>query len=75
MYVRIIKQPINTYGLNPDSLQIGRIYNLDAALAAALLADGCAEVDAVYVGPERRAPAGPTSLWQAADRRRKRAPG
>ena len=53
---------------------MGRLYNLDAALAAALLADGCAEVEDVYLGPERRSATVPTTLWQAAERRRKREP-
>jgi hypothetical protein len=52
---------------------MGRVYNLDAALAAALLADGCAEVEDVYLGPERRTTTG-TTIWQAAERRRKREP-
>ena len=45
MRVRIIKAPPASYGIDGGALRIGRVYNLDASVASALMADHCAEVE------------------------------
>ena len=67
MRVRILRRPLHAYGVDPDSLRVGRVYNLDAALASALMADGCAELyDALP--NEQKITRGPREWWQATGR-------
>ena len=62
MRVRITKRPPNTYGIDGESLLIGRVYNLASELAAALLLDGCAEIDD---GADPRDRVGGFTTWRA----------
>jgi hypothetical protein len=63
MRVRILKHPPASYGIDGESLLIGRVYNLAAELASALLLEGCAEVyDAMT---DQREEHGGFSMWQA----------
>ena len=70
MRVRITKQPPTTYGIDGDSLQVGRVYNLDASLAAALMVEGCAESYDLLSPTEKREfrSRKPATLWKAAHR-------
>lgn len=70
MRVRITRQPPEAYGSDTKSLRVGRVYNLQAALASALMADGCAELFDLLPQSERRERdvRSPGDLWQAADR-------
>jgi hypothetical protein len=70
MRVRITKQPPATYGIEGDSLQVGRVYNLDASLAAALMIEGCAESYDLLSPTEKREfrSRKPATLWKAAHR-------
>jgi len=70
MRVRITKQPPPTYAIDGDSLLVGRVYNLDASLAAALMIEGCAEsYDLLSPGEKREfRTRKPATLWKAADR-------
>ncbi len=70
MRVRITKQPPPTYGFDGDSLLVGRVYNLDASLAAALMVDGCAESYDLLSPAEKREfrLRKPATLWKAANR-------
>ena len=54
MRMRITKTPPRDYGSVCESLLVGRIYNLDAALASALLLEGCAELYDLLTPEERR---------------------
>jgi hypothetical protein len=54
MRMRITKAPPREYGSATDTLLVGRIYNLDAGLASALLLDDCAEVYDLLSPDERR---------------------
>jgi len=54
MRMRITKAPPSEYGSATQSLLVGRIYNLDAALASALLLEGCAELYDLLSPEERR---------------------
>jgi hypothetical protein len=53
MRMRITKTPPRDYGSVSDSLLVGRVYNLDAALASALLLEGCAELYDLLTPEER----------------------
>lgn len=68
MRVRIIKRPPASYGTDGESLRVGRIYNLPAGLASALMAEGCAELYDTLPAEARRERA-PRDLWQSRDRR------
>ncbi|MGH9347931.1 MAG: hypothetical protein ACRD26_11785 [Vicinamibacterales bacterium] len=72
MRVWITRPPPHNYGFGGDPLLVGRIYNLDAAHASALLLDGCAEVYDLLTAEERRARLGAQSEngWGPADRLR-----
>lgn len=67
MRVRIIKRPPANYASEGRSLRVGRIYNLQAGLASALMADGCAELYDTLPAEARRDRT-PTDLWQSHDR-------
>jgi hypothetical protein len=54
MRVRITRTPPHDYGVEIDSLLVGRIYNLDASLASALMIDGCAELYDLLSPAEKR---------------------
>jgi hypothetical protein len=70
MRVRITKQPPPTYQFAGDSLLVGRVYNLDASFAAALMLEGCAEsYDLLSPSEKREFRSGkPATLWKAANR-------
>ena len=69
MRVRITKRPPASYGKDGEALRVGRIYNLQAGLASALMAEGCAELyDALPA--EARRDRTPKDLWQSRDRDR-----
>lgn len=72
MRVWITRPPPHDYGLGEDSLLVGRVYNLDAAHASALLLDGCAEVYDLLTPAEKRArlEAQSQNGWGPADRPR-----
>ena len=71
MRVRIIKHPPPGYGIEGDSLLVGRVYNVDASLAAALMVEGCAESYDLLSATEKREfrSRKPATLWRAADGR------
>jgi hypothetical protein len=54
MRMRITKTPPREYGNATESLLVGRVYNLDASLASALLLEDCAEVYDLLSPEERR---------------------
>ena len=70
MRVRIIQHPPASYGVNGDSLRVGRIYNLDSSLASALLADGCAELYDTLSAAEKQEyeQSSRNHVWQVNDR-------
>jgi hypothetical protein len=70
MRVRITRTPPPIYGIDDDSLLVGRVYNLDASLAAALMIEGCAESYDLLTPSEKREfrSRKPATLWNAADR-------
>jgi hypothetical protein len=70
MRVRITNPPPPTYGIDGDGLLVGRVYNLDASLAAALMVEGCAESYDLLSPSEKREfrSRKPATLWEAADR-------
>jgi hypothetical protein len=70
MRVRITKRPPNAYDSEQISLSVGRVYNLDSAVASALIADGCAELDEAMSAAERRERDALLrgEIWEAADR-------
>jgi hypothetical protein len=69
--VRITRLPPPSYGDEGESLRIGNVYNLEASLASALLADDCAELFETLSEDEKQRVGG-GSLWQAPDRDRRR---
>ena len=54
MRIRITRTPPPTYGIDGDSLLVGRVYDLDASLAAALMIEGCAESYDLLTPTEKR---------------------
>ena len=52
-------------------MRVGRVYNLDSAVASALIADGCAELDAALSPAERREREQRLrgEMWEASDRK------
>jgi hypothetical protein len=54
MRMRITKAPPSEYRTATESLLVGRIYNLNPALASALLLEDCAEVYDLLSPEERR---------------------
>jgi len=74
MRVRVLrKPPASTYGIEDDSLLVGRVYNLASELASALLLDGFAELyDTLTLDEKRERSAQATHVaWTAADRRQR----
>ena len=72
MRVRIIRRPPPSYGNDRDSFHVGAVYNLDSALASALLADGCAELFDTLTDEEKKRSSGGGLVWNAPDRDRRR---
>ena len=70
MRVRILRAPPPSYSAETRSLLVGRIYNLDASLASALLLDGCAEVYDSLSAEEKRERTRTDVLWEAPDGKR-----
>ncbi len=68
MRIRILKRPPDNYSEDTQSLMVGRIYNLDASLASALLLEGCAEMYDVLTDDEKRDRTRTDLLWEAAER-------
>ena len=73
MRVRITRRPGTSYGIDGDLLLVGRVYNLDASLASALMLDGCAELYDALPEADRREHVGELIKrgWSLADRARK----
>jgi hypothetical protein len=69
MRVRITKRPPKSYGKEGAALRVGRIYNLQAGLASALMADGCAELYDTLPADARRERMA-RDLWQSRERGR-----
>jgi len=69
MLVRITQRPPISYDATGDSLLVGRTYDLPASLAAALMAEGCADF-IERRREERQQHGGGFTLSQAHDRRR-----
>ena len=71
MRVRIVRKPPALYsnGVDADALAVGRVYNLAASLASALMIDGFAELYEALSPAEKRERAGLAALtaWTAAD--------
>jgi hypothetical protein len=73
MRVRILQKPPATYGIDDDSLLVGRVYNLASELASALLLDGYAELYDTLTPDEKRERSEEAShvAWTAEDRHRR----
>jgi hypothetical protein len=73
MRVRILRKPPPTYGIDDDSLLIGRVYNVASELASALLLDGYAELYDTLTPDEKRERSEAASHvgWTAADSHRR----
>lgn len=73
MRVRIIRKPAPEYAdsIERDSLLVGRVYNLAAPLASALLLDGFAEAYDTLTPDEKRERSEEAAheAWTANDRR------
>jgi hypothetical protein len=69
MRVRITRKPTGSYLGNGDSLRVGRVYDLDSALAAALMSDGYAELYDT-LSEEQKRDRLPKDLWEATERKR-----
>jgi hypothetical protein len=69
MRVRITTRPPKAYGSQHASLRVGRVYNLDSAVASALIAEGCAELDDAMSPDERRERDKRlrSEMWEASD--------
>jgi hypothetical protein len=71
MRVRILRKPPATYtlGMDTDALLVGRVYNLAASVASALMVDGYAELYETLSADEKREIAGHMydHGWTAAD--------
>ena len=71
MRVRILRKlpAVNANGVDPDSLLVGRVYNLAVPLASALMIDGHAELYETLSPAEKRERAGQARdrTWSAAD--------
>ena len=71
MRVRILRKlpAVNANGVDPDSLLVGRVYNLTVPLASALMIDGYAELYETLSPAEKRERAGQAidRAWTAAD--------
>jgi hypothetical protein len=70
MRVRILQPPPAAYSAETQSLLLGRVYNLDASLASALVLDGCAEVYDTLTPEEKRERTRTDVLWEAPDGKR-----
>ena len=74
MRVRVLrKPPASTYGIDDDSLLVGRVYDLASELASALLLDGFAELyDTLTLDEKReRSTQALHIAWTAADRQQR----
>jgi hypothetical protein len=69
MRVRIISKPPTTNDLDNESLLVGRVYNLSASHASALMIDGYAELYETLTDDEKRERTDEASrtAWTAAD--------
>jgi hypothetical protein len=71
MRVRIVRKPPARYssGVDVEFLAVGRVYNLESSLAAALMLDGYAESYDTLTPAEKRERAGEVAhqAWTAAD--------
>jgi len=54
MRIRITREPPESYTSRRTAFGVGRVYNVDSALASALIAEGCAELDEALTPDERR---------------------
>ena len=72
MRIRITKRPPAVYHVQGTAFMVGHAYNLDSALASALLAEGCAELDDTLTPSERRERDAKSrgAIWEANDRAR-----
>ena len=70
MRVRILRKPPETYGIDVDSLLVGRVYNIASELASALLLEGHAELYDTLTPDEKRERSEQVShmAWTAADK-------
>ena len=71
MRIRIIKRPPKAYDNHERALRVGHLYNLNSAVASALIADGCAELDEALSPHERRERDTKLKgeMWEASDRK------
>ena len=72
MRIRITKQPPAVYHIEGTAFRVGQAYNFDSAVASALLAEGCAELDDTLTPAERRErdQKSRREIWEATDRKR-----
>jgi hypothetical protein len=70
MRVRMLQKPPATYGIDGDSMLIGRIYDVASELASALLLDGYAELYDTLTADQKRERSEQAShvAWTADDR-------
>jgi hypothetical protein len=73
MRVRMLRRPPATYGIDDDSLLVGRVYDIASELGSALLLDGYAELYDTLTPAEKRERSEEASHtgWTAADRHTK----
>lgn len=63
----MLRPPPSAYSAETQALLVGRVYNLDASLASALVLDGCAEVYDTLTPEEKRERTRTDVLWEAPD--------
>jgi hypothetical protein len=70
MRVRILRKLPATYGIDDESMLVGRVYNIASELGSALLLDGYAELYDTLTPDEKRERSEEAShvVWSAADK-------
>jgi hypothetical protein len=73
MRLRILQKPPATYGIDDDSLLVGRVYDVASELGSALLLDGHAELYDTLTPAQKRERSEEAShvAWTAEDRHKR----
>jgi hypothetical protein len=73
MRIRILQKPPDTYGIDADSLLVGRVYDVASELGSALLLDGHAELYDTLTPAQKRERSEQAShvAWTAEDRHKR----
>jgi hypothetical protein len=66
------REPPKAYAIDGTAFRVGYVYNLDSAVASALIAEGCAELDDTLTPEERRKRDSQCrgEIWEASDKKR-----